>query len=162
MPALSNPKHEAFCLLFVKGKTAGNAAASHKKAGYDGDRRKASRLRHHIDICRRVAELSANVAKVAEKADERLTEKGIATREWIIERLVENANRAMQAVAVLDSNGEPTGEYRYDGAVANKALELLGKERGMFVDRSVSLNVTYDLSDKPLTSDEWAKEYSDH
>ena len=29
----------------------------------------------------------------------------------------------------------PTGEYRYEGSVANRALELLGKEQGMFVDR---------------------------
>jgi len=29
-----------------------------------------------------------------------------------------------------------TGEYTYQGHVANKALELIGKHRGMFVDRS--------------------------
>jgi hypothetical protein len=27
------------------------------------------------------------------------------------------------------------GEYVYNGSVANKALELLGKEFGMFIDR---------------------------
>ena len=30
---------------------------------------------------------------------------------------------------------KPTGEYRYDGNVANRALELLGKQQGMFIDR---------------------------
>jgi phage terminase small subunit len=158
MPALSNPKHERFCLLFVKGETAGNATASYKAAGYSGNRRAASVLGQRPDIRGRVAELSTSVAKIAERVEERLIEKGVATQEWIIERLVENVNRAMQAVAVLDSNGEPTGEYKYDGAVANKALELLGKERGMFVDRSVSLNVNYVISDEPLTAEEWAAE----
>jgi len=27
------------------------------------------------------------------------------------------------------------GQYVYNGSVANKALELLGKELGMFIDR---------------------------
>ena len=38
-------------------------------------------------------------------------------------------------VPVLDRDGKPTGEYRYDGSVANRALELLGKQQGMFIDR---------------------------
>jgi hypothetical protein len=41
----------------------------------------------------------------------------------------------MQAVPVLDKEGNPTGEYQYNGFVANKALELLGREIGMFVER---------------------------
>ena len=48
---------------------------------------------------------------------------------------MENAERALQHVAVLDRAGKPTGEYRYDGNVANRALELLGKQQGMFIDR---------------------------
>jgi hypothetical protein len=41
----------------------------------------------------------------------------------------------MQAEAHRDGNGKPIGEYSYNGAVANRALELLGKELGMFIDR---------------------------
>jgi hypothetical protein len=41
----------------------------------------------------------------------------------------------MQARPVFDSDGRETGEYRYNGMVANRALELLGKEPGMFVDK---------------------------
>ena len=54
--------------------------------------------------------------------------------DWILERLVENVERSMQAVEVLDSKGRGTGEYVYQGNVANKALELLGKHHGMFSD----------------------------
>ena len=53
----------------------------------------------------------------------------------MLNRLIENVERAMQAQPVLDAKGVPTGEYRYEGSVANRALELLGKEQGMFVDR---------------------------
>jgi hypothetical protein len=42
----------------------------------------------------------------------------------------------MQHQAILGADGEETGEYRYEGAVANRALELLGKELGMFISRS--------------------------
>ena len=57
------------------------------------------------------------------------------TQEWVLTRLMENAERALQHVAVLDKERKPTGEYRYDGNVANRALELLGKQQGMFIDR---------------------------
>ena len=38
--------------------------------------------------------------------------------------------RAMQAEPVLDRQRKPTGEDTYQGAVAHRALELLGKQRG--------------------------------
>ena len=52
------------------------------------------------------------------------------TQAWVLERLMENAERALQHVAVLDKERKPTGEYRYDSSVANRALELLGKQQG--------------------------------
>ena len=62
-------------------------------------------------------------------------EKMALTQEWVLTRLMENAERALQHVAVLDKERKPTGEYRYDGNVANRALELLGKQQGLFIDR---------------------------
>jgi hypothetical protein len=47
----------------------------------------------------------------------------------------------MQAEPVRDKDGNPTGEYRYDGAVANKALELLGRHLGMFADKSHAIDI---------------------
>ena len=74
-----------------------------------------------------------------------LTEKGSATeqaaerlsidREWVLRKLKENVTRALQERPVLDSSGKPTGEYRYNGPTVNRALELIGKEVRMFVDR---------------------------
>jgi hypothetical protein len=62
-------------------------------------------------------------------------EKVALTQEWVLTRLMENAECALQHIPVLDRHGKPTGEYRYDGSVANRALELLGKQQGMFIDR---------------------------
>ena len=53
------------------------------------------------------------------------------------EKLIENVRRAMAEVPVLDRQGIETGEYRYNGTVANRALELLGKHQSMFTDRTV-------------------------
>ena len=37
--------------------------------------------------------------------------------------------------AVLDKDGEPIGEYVYDGQVANNALKLLGEHLRMFPNK---------------------------
>ena len=66
----------------------------------------------------------------------------------------------MQAVAVRGNDGKATGEYRYEGSVANRALELLGKELGMFVERHEVDQTTMVISDKPLTADEWEQRYA--
>src|ERR1035437_5869658 len=41
----------------------------------------------------------------------------------------------MQAEEVVDKKGKPTGKYTFNATGANRALELLGKKLGMFVDR---------------------------
>ena len=84
----------------------------------------------------RNAKVAAEIAKVQNA----LAEKAGISREWVIERLVQNHERAMQAepVMVYDKDAKAiveSGEYVYQGAVANKALELIGKHLGMFVDR---------------------------
>ncbi len=53
---------------------------------------------------------------------------------WIISRLVENVERAMGDPA-LDADGKSSGRSSYQGAVANRALELLGKHYGLFTER---------------------------
>jgi phage terminase small subunit len=43
--------------------------------------------------------------------------------------------RAAREVEVLDKNGEPVGEFVFQGQVANRALELIGKQLGMFQEK---------------------------
>ena len=47
-----------------------------------------------------------------------------------------------------------------DGSVVNRALELLGKELGMFIDRTEATNTIYGISDQPMSPEEWAKQYA--
>jgi hypothetical protein len=82
-----------------------------------------------------------------------------ATRAWVLERLAENVRRAMRIEAVT-LRGVPTGEYRYEGSVANRALELLGKELGLFVERSESVNTHHVVSGEPITEAKWEEHYA--
>jgi hypothetical protein len=69
------------------------------------------------------------------------------SREWVLEQLVDNLKLA-----------KDTGQL----APANRAAELLGKELGMFVDRSenVNQNVSYVISGEPVEdADEWLAEH---
>lgn len=130
---LKNARHERFAQELAKGKSA---AQAYRVAGFKGDRRDASKLRQHSDISRRVGELLDRREEVDSKAVELAIERTAITKEWVMERLRDNAERAMTAKPVTDHDGKETGEYRYDGSVANRALELLGREIGMFVVRS--------------------------
>ncbi len=81
------------------------------------------------------------------------SERTKADQDWIVERLVENVERAMQLVPMTDCEGKSTGEHVYQGNVANKALELLGRHEGMFTDNlklSGGLKTTHEEALKEL------------
>jgi phage terminase small subunit len=59
--------------------------------------------------------------------------------EWVLRRLKTISDRCIQEEPVLDNQGNPTGEYKFDSSGANKATELIGKHLGMFKD-NVNLN----------------------
>ncbi len=121
------PKQRKFVNAMIAGKSPTDSAVA---AGYKrtGAKMAAHRMLQNVTVvtlCR---------AKVEEVTKEVVRKAGV-DRAWVVQRLVENVDRAMQAEPVLDKEGNETGEYRYEGSVANRALELIGKECGMFVDR---------------------------
>lgn len=133
MTALANARHEKFAQELSKGKTADEAYVI---AGYKQNRGNASTLKQDQSILARVSELLTEHEAIHAQATADAIKSTGLTKEWIIETLKENVARAMQAKPVrTDDDGEAIGEYQYQGSVANKALELLGKELGMFVDR---------------------------
>lgn len=126
MPILANTQHEKFVRELVKGSTKGDAylAAGYKAKSAAVASAAASRLLKDVKIQARLLEIQ-----------QAAQDKTVLTKTWVLEKLIENVQRAMQSTPVLDREGKPTGEYRYEGSVANRALELLGKEQGMFVER---------------------------
>ena len=161
MTILVNPKHEAFCQAYVRGESAGNASATYRAVYGKDNRGAATRLQQRDSIVQRVAEIRAEIAASEAAALAQATESLGISKEWVLERLLENVERAMQRKAVLDDEGEAVGEWKYDGSVANKALELLGKHLGMFVSvgdtHNLQVNLGVAFVDKPPveTRAEW-------
>jgi phage terminase small subunit len=63
------------------------------------------------------------------------SEKLEITADYVLKSLKEVADRCMQAVPATDKEGNPTGEYYFEHAGANKALELLGKHLRLFTEK---------------------------
>lgn len=160
MPALENPKHERFAQELAKGLTADKAYIA---AGFKPNRGNAATLKQKESISNRVAELLSEREAIHAQATAEAIKSTALTKEWVIQTLMENVARAMQATEVKRADGEGTGEYQYQGSVANKALELLGKELGMFVDRAITENVNtnYVVSGEPIDNvEEWEAEFA--
>lgn len=134
------PKQERFVQEYLTDLNATQAAI---RAGYSA--RSASVIGH--ENLRKPNVAAAVEARKKVRADA----LGI-TADYILLRLKLNVERAMQVEAVTDREGTPTGEYIYQGSVANRALELLGKLRGDFVEKVeyVPLVDTSKMSDEEL------------
>lgn len=52
--------------------------------------------------------------------------------EWVVKSLQEVVDRCMKPKEIRDSQGKPTGVYKFDSKGACRALELIGKHIGMF------------------------------
>jgi len=130
------PKQERFCLEYVKDLNGTQAAI---RAGYS--ERSANEIAAENmakpSIAERIAELQRPIA-----------EKAIVDATYVLTSLKAIAERCMQAELVSDKDGVTTGEYKFDAAGANRALELLGKHLVLFTDRvkvdaDVSLNMQF-------------------
>jgi hypothetical protein len=134
MRQVMTPKQEAFVLATFK---TGCASESYRQV-YDTN---ASAKTIHEKASQLLAEgkVRTRYEALRGKDTKRALEKAAISKAWVIEKLVENVERAMQAEPVRrktdEGEEEVSGEYVYNGSVANKALELIGKELGMFIDR---------------------------
>jgi phage terminase small subunit len=158
--ALANPRHERFAQELAKGKTA---EESYALAGFSPNRGNASVLKHKQNILERVSEILDERESIHAQATADAIKSTALTKAWVIETLMENVAKAMQAKAMTNEEGETIGEFQYQGSVANKALELLGKEIGMFVDRSINENVNtnYVVSGEPVDNvEDWEREHA--
>jgi phage terminase small subunit len=67
---------------------------------------------------------NASIAAEIAKVQEQIAEKAAIDAQWVLDKLVENHNKVTRA-------------DKYEGAIANRSLELIGKHLGMFVERSI-------------------------
>ena len=108
-----------------------NATQAAIRAGYSdkGASVQGTRLLANAKIAARVRELRA---KRAEKLE--------LDAEWVLRRLMQISDRAMQQEPVMTWDAETrqmveSGDYQFDSQGANKATELIGKHLGMFKDK---------------------------
>lgn len=135
MPEIKNKQHEKFAQHVASGYSQRQAYIA---AGYKDNRGNAAQLAKKPDIRARINELKEQnfviESKVTDTLREIAEEKGEGKvpldKKWVLDRLVENALASM------------IGNQR---SAANRALELLGKEFGMFIDRS-EVHTTGDLA----------------
>ena len=143
MPVLKNPKREAFAQAIAAGS---NATAAHRAAGFAGNRKSASKLRHQGDIGRRVAEIvsakSTVVQKAEERAVERLVEAGSLSVEYILQGLIDNVEVCLGRKTISKKVYSKTDETvhqvdvtMHEPAAATAALTMLGKHLGMFTEK---------------------------
>jgi hypothetical protein len=118
---------------------------AYSAAGFAGQgaAQSASRLSKTPVVAARIAELRADWSSTT-------VQRAVVDRTWVLARLRENVERSMQVVEVNSRSGKPTGVFKYDGMVANRALELLGKELGMFRD-AVDITQKWDGDPKKLS-----------
>jgi phage terminase small subunit len=135
MPVLKNARWERFAQELAQGKTADEA---YQLAGYAENRGNATRLKANESVAARVAELT-----------ERAADRAVVDKAWVLERLRQNAETCMTMDFVRGPDGQPTPAVTHNPAAANKALELLGKELGMFKDQLDHTSSDGSMSPKP-------------
>ena len=132
MPTLRNAKHEHFAHLIAKGMKASKAYIA---VGYSsgGAAQSANRLLNIAEIDGRIEELREAIEAPSR---ERAIEKAAMDKAWVLQKLVQVHNLGVALEPVTSEDGSLTGEVKTANlAAANKALELIGKELGMFIDR---------------------------
>lgn len=108
-----------------------NARQAAIRAGYSEKtaQEQGSRLLSNVKVRTRIDELM----------DSR-KEKLELDAQWVLNRLMQVANRSMKAEPVMKWDYEErsmveTGEFTFDSRGANQALELIGKHLAMFKDK---------------------------
>lgn len=123
------PKQQRFCDEYLIDFNATRAAIA---AGYSKKTAKAIGAENLTkpDINAYIEQKRAEIAK-----------KNELSIEWILTELKDTYQACRSNIPVLDHEGNPTGEYKFEANASLRALELLGKHIGMFNNKvEVDLN----------------------
>jgi len=72
---------------------------------------------------------------IKEQLDKRMNKVEI-TAEYVLSTIKNTIERCSQAEQVVDKDGVPSGEYKFDSAAVLKGSELLGKYLKLFTDKT--------------------------
>lgn len=128
---LQNPKQEKFCREYLIDNNGTQAAI---RSGYSKKtaNEQASRLLANVNVASRVRELRGEQEERTEITADFVIQslKEVALRCMTNKPVMEWDYEAKQQVQKVDEDGK--GVYEFDSQGANRALELLGKHKGIF------------------------------
>lgn len=129
------PKQERFCQEYLIDLNATQAAT---RAGYSAKtaNEQGARLLANVSVQSQINELK--------KARSQST--GI-NAERVLTGIMGVIERCEQAVQVLDDQGNPTGEWKFESGSALRGYELLGKHLKLFTER-VEISDASDLANR--------------
>lgn len=132
---LASAKHEHFAQFVSNGETP---ARAYVLAGYSekGAHASGNRLLRNADICSRVAHLRSIKEQQHAQTVTAVIEEAGMDKAWVLKRLGKIVDLGMALEPVKDDEGREIGEIKAANLpAANTALNLIGKELGMFIDR---------------------------
>lgn len=132
---LPNHRHELYSQELAKGISYDRAYIA---AGYRPSHANAHTLKNKKDIQARVTYLLGQREHLHAQSTAKAIELTALTKAWVIEQLRENALKCLGKLPVNVSIIEgqaPIQEFQYHPTGANRALELLGRELNMFIER---------------------------
>ena len=140
--------------LFIKEYLVDlNARQAARRAGYSD---KAARSVPWRNL--KIPEIKAAVTKAQKERAERLE----VTADWVVQELIRIYKRCMQEEPVYWEGSDQPIEFRFEHTGAIRVLELIGRHLGMFTDKfDIGDNLQKVLSDKPITQEQWLKEYGE-
>ena len=115
MAKLDNPRWERFAELTATGQKRADAYLG---AGYHTKTRKIAAKRGG-DLYAKI-EIKARVTEIETALRENSILRAEVDREWVLRGLKENIQRAGQVKPVLNRQGQPTGQYKYEPSAVNR------------------------------------------
>lgn len=132
---LSKERYELFAQAMAQGH---NVEKAYVEAGYRPSRTNGHTLRNKKEIKERVTYLFGQRAHVINQSTAAAIESTALTKTWVIENLRENALKCLgkMPIKVTHTDGmPPVEEFDWQPGPANRALELLGRELNMFIEK---------------------------
>mgnify|MGYP001578581487 CR=1 FL=1 len=140
MPALKNPKWELMAYAMAGGS---NQREAYRVGKLKFDRASASRMFRKPEMIARIAEIQAERAHNERQVGMQSATEAAVDRAWVLRHLKHNALAAMRGHPLHDRTGDvlldKEGNPRYskpDHTAAAKSLELIGRDLGMFIQRT--------------------------
>ncbi len=135
MGKLKNEFHEKYAQHRGMRETQESA---YLQSGLRGDPDNAHRLGHSLE--KRTSNIRARIMELQDQNDKLRSNNRHFDRSWVLERLKEQIERCMQIKEMKDKRGKTLGVFKWEASAANKAIELAGRELGMFATTNKNLH----------------------